>query len=609
MNCRRAARTKIDGNNIRYRERLFSSIKSEKIRRHLDFLTFGGSRGFRYKKRMGNAPSATKEKAQCFGGNLTRALQSSLQHLLIEPETSLEESPPKPQPPKHMLWGCNTVEEHYAYINKVCEMKINEEDDKEGALRVLRDLGFEFRMVHHPERCMCDFIEDEHNYDDGCDDQNVDDGYFENGNATYLVPIGTPLQSFDPNGGEQEPEDQSKYIDIEPTFDRWSRSPEITDSSRGITPRSGTSSVVSRSISSVSLFSLGTHYSRTDSNSTKETEEGCALRLFHFRSETLVTPENHETFIAHGKMYDKVAELCMEYAKSIMMEQGNLVPVSVSDSNDTYALVSRNRVEASSGGRPTAKRRVLLIVTGKGLVRAGIFSRRHLMTMGAEPATAIPLIREAVRRDMDIVMLDPNAKGHRMGMDVVERSLERVFSERNEQEEEIYVVAHSMAGAQLVRLLHKKAMPAPVSSAEDNANETANHGGDMLDTNSSDSLFQRKIKAIAFTDSNHNINWVKNNPELTNLLVGSSSLYIKAHKLHDDAKPLGEPHHKCDFWKHRFGSVRTIWAGTHEHALTNYTARHHIWQHFDSFIEQQTDHNNDSLSEEDDDSEEPIPTF
>ena len=32
--------------------------------------------------------------------------------------------------------------------------------------------------------------------------------------------------------------------------------------------------------------------------------------------------------------------------------------------------------------------------------------------------------------------------------------------------------------------------------------------------------------------------------------------------------------------------IRTLWAGTHEHALTNYTARFHIWDHFDEFLHQ-----------------------
>ena len=95
----------------------------------------------------------------------------------------------------------------------------------------------------------------------------------------------------------------------------------------------------------------------------------------------------------------------------------------------------------------------------------------------------------------------------------------------------------------------------------------------------------QQIQSIAFTDSNHNINWVKDNPTVSDLLVGPKSLYIKSHRVHQDARILGEAHHDCDFWKRRFGTVRTIWAGTNEHALTNYAAREYIWDHFDKFLE------------------------
>ena len=35
------------------------------------------------------------------------------------------------------------------------------------------------------------------------------------------------------------------------------------------------------------------------------------------------------------------------------------------------------------------------------------------------------------------------------------------------------------------------------------------------------------------------------------------------------------------FWIHRFGKVKTMWAGTADHALTNWAAHSSIWDHFD----------------------------
>ena len=56
-----------------------------------------------------------------------------------------------------------------------------------------------------------------------------------------------------------------------------------------------------------------------------------------------------------------------------------------------------------------------------------------------------------------------------------------------------------------------------------------------------------------------------------------------------------------------------MWAGTHEHALTNYTARFHIWQHFDSFLRQDEEVDNQDDNENGDDQvsngEEAAPSF
>ena len=43
---------------------------------------------------------------------------------------------------------------------------------------------------------------------------------------------------------------------------------------------------------------------------------------------------------------------------------------------------------------------------------------------------------------------------------------------------------------------------------------------------------------------------------------------------------------KDRFWSHRFGEVRTVWAGTTEHSLSNWTAHKPIWEHFDKIREE-----------------------
>jgi len=330
-----------------------------------------------------------------------------------------------------------------------------------------------------------------------------------------------------------------------------------------------------------------------------------------------------------------VAAACTEYAQSILVRETRLewVPV-IDDGDDVQALVSRSILVANqeeerndpndNNNNPTQVLRkpkpVLLVITGKGMVRAGIFSRRLLITMGIEAATALPFLREAVRRDMDLVVLDPNARGDRRGMEVTTTSLETLFLHPTNgrrrslaAHRDVYVLAHSMAGAQLTRFLIDKLSTTSTSEADaDTSNDQ---------TAAAVSFFQN-IRAVAFTDSNHNINWTKQKgvpAALTDFLVGPACLYIKSHKVHENAKALGERHHDCQFWKHRFGNIRTLWAGTREHALTNFAARHHIWEHFDSFLTTTTpqhhpsrlvdENNGNDDDDDDDDDDEMAPTF
>ena len=439
-----------------------------------------------------------------------------------------------------------------------------------------------------------------------------------------LVPIGSSLKAHDAKWS---------FVGELPPLPR-----NNNNNSAGVSSSPYGSKAVSRSTSVVSLFSLATHNTTTDFSSvgggssrrrdTAATTSGrfplssiasqqtnhlfmeqdsCALRLCHIPSGgTLVTPENHQTYVADGDMYDQLSRLCMEYAQETMMREGNLEWMTICQNRQFGAMVSKSFLEriqtktaaattdnhnsssnSSSSSSSTKKRKILVVVTGKGEVTAGIFSRRHLLVTSMEAATALPFIRGAKERDMDIVMLDPNALGYRLGMDVVETSLERLFLDRLNQgeEEDIYILAHSMAGAQIVRFFMNNSSsysrpPTPPSS--NGSNEKSNPN--MTDREAQKASLLKRIQALAFTDSNHNINWTKKYPHLTEVLTGRPSLYIKSHKVHEKAKKLGEAHHDCQFWRHRFGDIKTLWAGTHEHALTNYTGRVPIWEHFDSFL-------------------------
>jgi hypothetical protein len=217
-----------------------------------------------------------------------------------------------------------------------------------------------------------------------------------------------------------------------------------------------------------------------------------------------------------------------------------------------------------------------LIATGKGKVRAGIFSRQHIMISGLECSTALPIVRQAKKRNMNVVMLDPNVHGERLGMITFEKSMARLFrrwesSNQNNDEtcpsdqpplarRDLFVLSHSQSGAQLARYLLEK----------------SEH-------------YVPHIRAVAFTDATHNIQWAKQREELHQLLESDKCVYFRCAKESSEntLEPLdsvGKEVETDSFWQHRFGRINTRCAGTSEHSLTNWFVRSHIWDHFDGFM-------------------------
>ena len=310
-----------------------------------------------------------------------------------------------------------------------------------------------------------------------------------------------------------------------------------------------------------------------------------ATRLMHSESRTLITKENRLRYIADGEMYEVVVRLCQEYAQELMQAEGSLRWVSVCEDkqrgNPIRVLVdhdypihghinernSSKESEKVASTRNLNKRETLVISTGKGKVRAGVFSRQHLLISGIEKATALLMVRDAIRRNMSIAILDPNARGDRYGMAAYEQSMAVLFgpsscldssTESPADTFPIYVLAHSASGAQLARYLQT----------------TGQH-------------IMSRLRSIAFTDSTHSIQWLKNHSQISSFFQSPSTLYCRSS---NEDRDYGWERHQCgeiintekdEHWRHRFGGVTTIWAGTTDHSLSNYTSHLHIWSHFD----------------------------
>lgn len=321
----------------------------------------------------------------------------------------------------------------------------------------------------------------------------------------------------------------------------------------------------------------------------KENAEGimdicsdCNTRLYHIESGALITMKNRITFIADGEMYEVVVRLCQEYAQDLIQKEASLHWIPICEAGEKgppiRALVHKDYVRSAQELEASVKSKgcyrsailpnTLLITTGRGKVRAGIFSRQHLLISGIEASTCLESVREAHKRRMKVIILDPNARGERNGMSTYTQSLQVIFRDKINQDvmpestsiqhcdSSLYVLAHSASGSHLARHL-------------------INDGSYIL----------RHLRAVAFTDSNHSIQWLKNHGKVSSFVQSSSSLYVRTANEYDCEKRVPGELCKADqFWKHRFGNIHTIWAGTNDHSLSNWTAHSFIWEHFDKYL-------------------------
>lgn len=449
----------------------------------------------------------------------------------------------KLRPVPVMIEGCDTLEQHYDRIEKSCTM-IQSLQGEEG----LRSLGFEYRMIP----CEAHQQEEHDPFESDLDDDSNDE--FVSGNFAPRRSASQPSLAF---------------------------STEITSSLR---------SNASSSIQDLDISPPTENVAPLCSEESDQPCLWCMRHLFHVESNQIVHGEVRSKFIADGDMYEGVSRLSQEYAQVLMCQEGDLVWHTIEEFSQhcrkepIRVLVSRDHpiVTNEASDKPT-----LIIATGRGKVRAGIFSRQHLLCSGLESSTAIPMIREAMTRDMFLLILDPNVHGDEHGFVTFQKSMDHCLEKCDGS---LYMLSHSASGGHFARYLLDRSK-------------------DIL----------TRIHAVAFTDSTHNIQWartkknsytkrgngVKNISKvddppsddderfpLYQMLESDRCVYFRCNIIRQDGSnwhlhPAGEPVQTDAFWKHRFGNIRTMWAGTDEHSMTNWYAHSKIWEHFDGFLEQE----------------------
>jgi hypothetical protein len=457
-----------------------------------------------------------------------------------------------------LLRGCETAGEHHERVRQ-CLSLVRDLHGEAG----LRELGLEYRLLlceaHRP------IVEETGSFDTS---EDVDDIYRVKQREDNLPLPLSPLSS------------RPDLICI---------TRDVTDSIRSAT---SIESVVDVAVSIPSPDELNEDdfVPATEAEIASGSARHCHLcmrRLYHSESDALIDDGNRQLFIADGDMYEEVARLCQEYAHYVMCREGNMAWVTIEPQREAAkqarppieAMVNKDHpIVAGSQSNPMSSRPSLLIATGRGKVRAGIFSRQHLICSGLESATAVPIVREAQRRRLNIVIVDPNIHGDAQGFTVFEKTMDYLsnltLSEHSRAPPEhandapltardLYVLSHSASGGHLARYLLDKS-----------------------------ERYLPHIRAIAFTDSTHNIQWTKthNNSELCDLLESPKCVYFRSSNVRvEDQRQwylhrAGEEIQTDTFWQHRFGRIKTCWAGTNEHSMTNWYAHGKIWEHFDSHL-------------------------
>jgi hypothetical protein len=474
----------------------------------------------------------------------------------IEAQSSTRQSP-KLVRGGILLYGCKTAEEHYALIKDY----IIDVRDLRGA-EGLKKIGLEYRFV--PCELHRDVVVE-------TDDIGV-------GSVAYTVLITDKVDQSSVlhmnDGGGAITASSSMILD----YSELEIASRVSNYDTGETSISGqsqdssddffqTNPIAVSEVTNPQYAMCRCHY--------------CMRKLFHIESNQLVQNSNRKEFIADGDMYEVASRLVQEAAFDVFIEEADLKWLTIWEPDDNrqkpiQALINADHpmflLKESKQNSWLKQRPTLFVFTGRGKVRAGIFSRQHLICDGMEGSTCLPFVREAQARNLNVFIIDPNVNGDAMGYITFQKTMDYWCDFGKQHPEvglcrDVFILSHSASGGHLVRYL--------------------------LEPEPKEQLLPF-MKAVAFTDSTHSLQWTKSleHQTLHHFIQCDRCVYFRCGKTKRDTAvesqwhlhPAGEEIVTDSYWQHRFGLLKTMWAGTDDHSLTNWFALAKIWEHFDQFL-------------------------
>lgn len=248
-------------------------------------------------------------------------------------------------------------------------------------------------------------------------------------------------------------------------------------------------------------------------------------KTFHFDDEGMFVDEEGKGPQKGFKNNDQLCDWLTSYVQHRMIEEG-LVTCEAGGATIYYTPNALNQPE-----------KLLVLICGSGRIMAGLWSVGVCAYAGLKAGSVLSMIEEARKRDMEVIVLNPNAARSYEHPEIVFKDL-IIPANPNK----VWIVGHSMGGSSTCNIISK------------NAEWVINHVMAFALTDGCESSIHAEGFKINKWAHIHGINWVRSKEEINKELQPSPSCQRRS-------------------------------ACTNDHPLTTWKAFPYIWEWFDEHQE------------------------
>ncbi|ELU03974.1 hypothetical protein CAPTEDRAFT_148827 [Capitella teleta] len=245
------------------------------------------------------------------------------------------------------------------------------------------------------------------------------------------------------------------------------------------------------------------------------------------------------------KRYEHIGELITEYVYSLLETETKLKRIYLPE--DAAEDEPRSFVFASEDAL-TNPDRLMLLIHGSGVVRAGQWARRLIMNNSLDNGTQLPYIKRAVKEGYGVIVTNTNFNQDPQGRPIPLNSTPDSHGQcvwdslvQSAAAKEIAIVAHSYGGVVVTNLALKRTEE-----------------------------FLSRVKAVAFTDSVHSLSMQGGTEAVQEFYSKDARNWVSSDE------PLDTP------IEHRWGQndAPLVSAGHQKHEWTSYSAMDSVFEFF-----------------------------